>query len=262
MKFPILAYHNILPRTQIELIFNKKYVFEDLMFEKQMTYLRDNGYSCIDFSDIKKCLDTSYRLPAKPILITFDDGGQDNYQIAFPILTKYKLKATFFIVTGMVGQKGNMNWDQIMEMSTAGMGIQSHTHTHPNLSTLSDSEIQKEITLSKMLLEEKINKIVDILALPYGRGDNHKVRDIALAAGYLFACNSTWGDNNNINQNTFYLERFDINVNCSMKQFVSFIDLKKRLFLIYKLKKSPIRLTKLLLGDKKYTTLRRVLLGS
>jgi len=262
MKFPILAYHNILTRAQIESVRNKKYVLEDLQFERQMKYLRDNGYSCIDFSDIKKCLDSSDRLPAKPVLITFDDGCQDNYEIAFPILTKYNLKATFFIVTGDVGQKGSLNWDQIMEMSAAGMEIQSHTHSHPNLSTLSDSEIKKELTLSKRILEMKTDRIVDILALPYGRGDNKTVRDIALASGYLFACNSTWGDNNNINQNTFYLDRFDVNFTCTIEQFRSFIDLEKINLLIYRLKKLPIRLTQQLLGVKKYAFIRRVFLGS
>src|SRR5208283_5058442 len=106
MKFPILAYHNILPMTQIESIYNKNYVLEDLKFEQQMKYLWDNGYSSIDFNDLKNCLDSSYSLPTKPVMITFDDGCLDNYQIAFPILKRYNLKAAFFIVTDSVGQKG------------------------------------------------------------------------------------------------------------------------------------------------------------
>ena len=262
MKFPILAYHNILPMTQIESIYNKNYVLEDRKFDHQIEYLHDNGYSCIDFTDIKKCLDSSCRLPAKPVMITFDDGCLDNYQIAFPILKKYNLKATFFIVTDSIGRRGYVTWEQIIEMSTAGMGIYSHTHSHANLSTLGDSEIREELTMSKEILEEKLNKVVDILALPYGRGDNKKVKAIAQAAGYLFACNSTWGSNNRINRNTFYLERFPININCSMEQFISFIDLNKTLLLAYKVKKSPVRLTKFLLGDKTYAKMRSIFLGS
>src|ERR1700690_3539681 len=166
MKFSILAYHNILPMTRIESIYNKNYVLEDVKFEQQMKYLRDHGYSCIDITDIKNCLDSSFRLPAKPVMITFDDGCLDNYQIAFPILKKYNLKATFFIVTDSIGRRGYVTWEQIIEMSTAGMGIYSHTHSHANLSTLVDSEIREELTMSKEILEEKLNKVVDILALP------------------------------------------------------------------------------------------------
>jgi peptidoglycan/xylan/chitin deacetylase (PgdA/CDA1 family) len=262
MKFPILAYHNILPMTKIESIYNKTYVLEDLKFEQQMKYLRDEGYTCLDFTDIYKCLDSADRLPAKPVIITFDDGCLDNYQIAFPILKRYNLKATFFICTDSVDRKGYLTWEQIIEMSAAGMGIQSHTHSHPDLSILGDSEIQKELTMSKAILEEKVKTTVDILALPGGRGDNKTVRDIALASGYLFACNSTWGDNNNINRNTFYLRRFVIKFNCRMEQFISFIDLKRTLLLTYKVKKSAVRLAKVLLGDNTYAKLRRMFLGS
>ena len=262
MKFSILAYHNILPMTRIESIYNKNYVLEDVKFEQQMKYLRDHGYSCIDITDIKNCLDSSFRLPAKPVMITFDDGCLDNYQIAFPILKKYNLKATFFVATGSVGQKGYLTWDQIIEMSSSGMGIHSHTHSHANLSILQESQIQEELTMSKKLIEEKIKRTVDMLALPHGRGDNKTVRDIALAAGYLFACNSNWGDNSHIDRNTFYLERFAINVNCSMEQFVSYIDLKWTVLLAYRMKKAPVRLTKFLLGAKAYAKLRRIFLGA
>lgn len=259
MKLPILEYHNILPQTRIALISAKKYTLEDYIFEQQIRNLKDNGYSCINFSDVKNSLFSSYNLPAKPIVITFDDGMEDNYNVAFPILKRYNVKATFFIVTNLVGKENFLHWNQIIEMSNEGMEFQSHTHTHRNLSELSNDEIQKELNLSKNILEEKLNKQIGVVALPFGRGDNKNVKEIALASGYLFACNSTWGDNN-INKNSFYLNRFGINVDCSMEQFRSFVELQKIPLMHYKLKKMPVRLAKAILGKSIYAKLRSMLL--
>lgn len=144
-------------------------------------------------------------------------------------------------------------------MSIEGMEIQSHTHTHANLSEIGSADIQKELTLSKYILEKKVNRTIDVLALPYGRGDNKTVKEIALASGYIFACNSTRGENN-INKKTFYLERFSINTDCRMEQFRSFVELKKTTLLHYKIKKLPVRLAKVILGKSIYAKLRSMLL--
>jgi len=260
MKFPILVYHSILPKNKLVLIVSTNdYAFEDTMFENQMKYLHDNGFSSMTFSEINNNLNYKHSMPAKPVVITFDDGTDDNYLIALPILQKYNLKAIYFIVTDLVGKKGYLNWDQIIELPNRGMEIQSHTHTHGNLSELSEDEIERELSLSKKTLEEKLNNKINVLALPYGRGDNKTVKEIARASGYQFACTSTWGDNN-IDERTFYLERFSINTNCSMDMFKSFVELEKKTLLYYKMKKMPVRFAKMILGKTIYSKIRSSLL--
>lgn len=262
MRLPILTYHSILPVTKIELIPSPEeriYTLTDSIFEQQMKYLKDNGYTTISFSGIKNYLNSSYDLPPHPVILTFDDGRIDNYYNVFPVFEKYGLKATFFIVTDFVGKMGYLNWDQIYKMSLSGMEIQSHTHKHRNLSELSKKEILEDLALSKEILEQRINKKIDVLALPYGRGDNKSVKEIALSLGYLFICTSNHGGNN-IKRNTFYLKRLSIKVDANMRQFESFIELRKTSLLIYNIKKMPITMMKKILRKNKYDKLRKILL--
>ena len=258
MKLPILAYHHVLPRDRITAISNKKYLLEDVVFEQQMNYLSCNGYSSTLFSDVKEYLFSSRNLSSRSIVITFDDGAADNFNIAYPVLKKYNLRATFFIVTDSVGKKNNLTWDQIREMSSGGMEIQSHTHTHHNLYELGETEVKRELQVSKSILEEQINRAVDVVALPYGSGDNNLVRTIALELGYTFACNSTWGANN-LKKDTFYLNRFTIDIDCSLQQYKSFIEIQKTPLILYKCKKLPIALAKKILGKATYNKFKKIL---
>lgn len=262
MRLPVLTYHSILPRTEIKLIVSRTeriYTLEDSVFEQQMEYLKNNGYATINFDNIKDYLNSSTNLSSKSVILTFDDGRENNYHIAFPILRKYALKATFFIVTDFVGKKGYLNWDQVCEMSHAGMEIQSHTHTHCILSELADIEILEELSLSKKILEEKIKKRIDVLALPHGRGDNRHVKKAALSANYLFVCTSNWGGNN-IRKNSFYLNRLSVKLGSDMMQFQSFIELRKLPLFLKKVKNAPVKLIKMALGKKNYDKLRRVVI--
>lgn len=94
-------------------------------FEKQMIFLKNMGYTTIFAKDLNN------PLPRRPIVLTFDDGYENNYTEAFPILQKYKMKATIFVVGGMIEEPGKLkrlSWDQMKEMEQSGIiDIQSHT---------------------------------------------------------------------------------------------------------------------------------------
>lgn len=262
MKLPILTYHRVLSRTDINQITSRKeriYTLEDSLFEQQMIFLKDNGCSTVSFYEIDKHLNSLYTLPLNPVILTFDDGLEDNYYITFQILKKHNFKATFFIVTTFVGKEGYMSWQQICEMSDMGMEIQSHTHTHCNLNESSDEEIRKELALSKDIVEGKINKKVDVLALPDGRGAKNSVKQIALNLGYLFICTSIFGGNN-INKRSFYLKRLSIKHNSDMFQFKYFIELRKFELFLYKTKRLPMTLLRAILSKKIYDMIRKKIL--
>lgn len=98
-------------------------------------------------------------------------------------MKKHDFVATFFIITDSVGHSAFMNWDQILQMSAAGMDIEGHTITHPKLPAVSHDQAEHEIADSKKILEHHLNKPVTVLAYPYG-SYNEDVIDITKAAGY------------------------------------------------------------------------------
>jgi peptidoglycan/xylan/chitin deacetylase (PgdA/CDA1 family) len=104
-------------------------------FESHLKYLKEAGYHVITLDDLLYYLASGRPLPEKPVILTFDDGYEDNYTNAFPLLRKYGVSGHFFIITDFVNEKqaGYMTWSQIEEMSAAGQRFGSHSRNHPDL---------------------------------------------------------------------------------------------------------------------------------
>ena len=177
VKVLVLNYHMVNPMV-ISL------AIDPTDFEWQMKYLVDHGYHTISTDEIYDFIEGKGALPDRPVLITFDDGYVDNYTNAYPILKKYNLKATIFIVTGFVSsRKGYLTWDQLREMEQHGIMAQSHTVTHAPLPELPDERIREELVESKRTAEAELGHPIDFIAYPTGAHDLHIV-SIAKAAGY------------------------------------------------------------------------------
>ena len=141
-------------------------------FEQQMKYLSENGYTPIFMHEIEH-LDSSVQ---KPVVITFDDGNLDVYQEAYPILKKYNIKATVFIISGYGDGVYSMTHDQAKELSDSGLiSIQSHTVSHEKLANLSESEIEEQLRDSKNTLEQLTGKSVHTVAYPIGSYDKRVI---------------------------------------------------------------------------------------
>ena len=178
-------------------------------FEAQMKFLVDSGCVTITPDELYAGLNGEIELPPKPVLITFDDGYIDNYTNAFPILKKYGLHATIFIIPSFTGvYPGYMNWEQLKEMEANGITIESHTLTHPKLEELPDDEIRMELLNSKNLLEENLGHPVEFLAYPTGTYNLH-IAGIAQDAGYKGAFTIKYGVVDR-GSNFFALERVPI----------------------------------------------------
>jgi peptidoglycan/xylan/chitin deacetylase (PgdA/CDA1 family) len=145
------------------------------------------GFTNDCISDNEEVIST--HVPEKSLVITFDDGWADNYTNMFPILKEYDLTATIFVITGSVGQKNYMRWNQLREMSEAGISIQSHTVSHKPLAQLSKAEIGYELEISKKTIEDHLGTQVNFLSLPHGVF-NDKVMKMAQEAGYQAICTS------------------------------------------------------------------------
>jgi len=148
-------------------------------FRKQMDLLYKEKYSIISLGELAGLIIDKRAIPLKTVVLTFDDGYQDNYFNAFPILKKYNFPATIFLATGFIGKNRIsssgatlkiLNWDQIIEMHNSGLvDFEPHTVSHLKLHRLSLEEAKKEILNSKRTIEEKLNKKCKFFAYPYGK---------------------------------------------------------------------------------------------
>ena len=131
---------------------------------QQLEYLRDNGYEPIFFSDLTHLEDYD-----KPVLLTFDDGYSGNYTELLPLLQEFQMKATVFVITGMLEWPNYLTAAQVKELSDSGLvDIQSHTVTHPELTDLSREDQERELRQSRLDLARITGKLPYVLSYPTG----------------------------------------------------------------------------------------------
>ncbi|MNU60151.1 Poly-beta-1,6-N-acetyl-D-glucosamine N-deacetylase precursor [compost metagenome] len=209
---PILLYHSVSGDKSNPLM------IEPTRFEEQMNYLKNEGYHTITFKELQEGWYNGRALPPKPIIITFDDGYEDNYTAAYPILLKTGMKATIFAVTGSIGSPGRLTWNQLHTMESSGLiDTQSHTVTHTNLTKVSDKEKMKELVDSKNEILHKLGHSADVLAYPYGFYDRRSV-DAVQKAGYQLAVITEPGAAE-VKQGRFLLHRILITGDLLLDQF-------------------------------------------
>jgi peptidoglycan/xylan/chitin deacetylase (PgdA/CDA1 family) len=144
-------------------------------FTRQIEYLRKN-YAIVSLNEMVDFAKGSRKAPRKAVAITFDDGSQDLYLSVYPYFRKNKLPATVFISTGYVGKQWpfyvhpqkTLDWSEIEEMSRNNFEIGAHTVHHQNLRNMSLEEASKEISESKIEIENHIKKSVNFFSYPFG----------------------------------------------------------------------------------------------
>jgi peptidoglycan/xylan/chitin deacetylase (PgdA/CDA1 family) len=160
----VLAYHMIADDDDT-------YSVSAAEFEKQMQYLKENGYTAISLLEFAKAKKGKFTLPEKPIIITFDDGYANNYTTAMPIMEKYGMKGTMFMVANDIGKEDYFTVEQMKDWQAHHMEIGSHTANHVPLATLTSEQKKEEIVASKLLLEWKGLNTVFFMAYPFGSFD-------------------------------------------------------------------------------------------
>ena len=142
-------------------------------FEAQLKYLADNGYTTISLYDLHAHLSQGTALPAKPIILTFDDGYRDAFTNAFPLLQKYKMTATFFIVSDFLyaHNPAYLTWLQVMRMSRAGMSIENHSRTHLDLRGQSEAKLAWEFLGPQESIQYFTGRRPMFFCYPSGRYD-------------------------------------------------------------------------------------------
>lgn len=136
-------------------------------FEAHARRISEGGHACIGVHDL--CVEDPLGTNREGgVLVTFDDGRLDNYEVVSPILGRYEVRATFFVTPGKIGSSGYMSWWQLRELARHGMPIQSHGLTHRFLHTLSAGELDDELRVSKSEIEDRVGNRVEFLSLPGG----------------------------------------------------------------------------------------------
>ncbi len=161
---PILVYHRVSDSD------DNPQTLKVADFDAQIKFLIDNGYKVIMPDDLLDAWENDKALPDKPVLITFDDGHEDIYKNVFPILQKYNVRATVFLVTDHIGLEGYLTWDLVRALQNGGfIDFESHTKSYKTLTQLRGDKLWNEIYGSKQAIEWALNKPVKFIAYPGGK---------------------------------------------------------------------------------------------
>ena len=186
---PVFLYHGITNTAKQECSARERqYWLSEIQFRDQLDSIHTAGCNVTLLRNLAN-LDTVDLSKIKTVGITFDDGRSSDYESAFPILLAGGISADFFINPAYVGKTGFLTWQQVAEMQRAGMSFQSHGYEHVDLVRLSVREMERQMKLSKWILEDKLGESVDFLSLPYGRTSSEVIRT-AVASGYRKVCTS------------------------------------------------------------------------
>lgn len=177
----VLCYHSVHPTNAFASATPRQ-------FDEQMRWLKEH----CDVISLREALDRvagRRDTPSKPsVAITFDDGYDDNFIHALPVLMQNGIEASFYVTTGFLDRDPDvmdrmrrmrgmpvsaMTWNQLAEIHHAGMGVGSHTITHPNLAELDPGAVRVELRDSKRVLEDHLGEEIDSVAYPFGVPGRH-----------------------------------------------------------------------------------------
>lgn len=185
LNVPVLMYHHVQDLTQAK---EQGHLFETVspeIFDQQMQYIVSHGYRTIRADELVNAIVNNEQL-GKVVVVTMDDGYDDNYSNAFQIARKYGVILNFMIPTGLLNNNGFMTWDQLREIASNGNGVYDHTWSHYSLNAGSDEKVTIEIMTAKQQLDSNIGGSVDIFTYPYG-SFSERVVNILRANGFRAA---------------------------------------------------------------------------
>lgn len=183
-----LMYHQVLP-TEPPPGASGYFAVSRAQFAAQLDHLTSLGFRGASLEEAAAAAETG------TVAITFDDGDWTSYAVAFPELVARGMTATFFVITSKIGSPGFASWDELREMTRAGMSVQSHTHSHPFLSSIGADAMMFELRESKRLLDGALQQDTVGISLPNGDHPRGGALTAARSAGYQWVATSGWGPN-------------------------------------------------------------------
>jgi len=194
---PIVMYHYIRvnPVPGDQLGFNLSVTPDN--FNQQMDWLKTNGYHPIDFDDLRAYFLGQSPLPARPVILTFDDGYRDLYTTAYPVLRAHNFKAVAYLVSGFLDAPNNVTREQVVEMDAHGIQVGAHTYSHVDLTKTANAELTRQLVDSRTDLEHLVGHPVVDFCYPAGRFDGRVISAVQ-AAGYQTATTTQPGTQHSV----------------------------------------------------------------
>jgi peptidoglycan/xylan/chitin deacetylase (PgdA/CDA1 family) len=183
---PVLCYHQIRTPTGADSATDRQYIVRPSVLDDQLQALADAGYTPISGEDYVAHMARGKTLPRKPILLTFDDASGGQYTQALPILRKHHFKATFFVMTVVLGKSGWMSKGQVRALDRAGMTIGAHTYDHKAVPEYTDADYRTQFTEPGRELRKIVGHKVELFAYPFGSYSAKAIQPM-FSAGYRAA---------------------------------------------------------------------------
>lgn len=227
---PVLMYHSVSDAAQERLHPYYQTVTTPRVFANHMEFLRQSQYKAVTLAEVVSLTQGSGQNREKAIAITFDDGYQDFYTNAFPILNKYGFTATVYLPTAYIGKTAQrfngakcLTWTQIRELRDAGINFGSHTVTHPQLKDLEAEVVRTEICSSKVAIEDNLGSPVKSFSYPYAFPETDhifqdRIRKILGGIGYDNGVSTSIGIADRMSDR-FFMKRLPMNSCDDLKLF-------------------------------------------
>lgn len=198
---PMLMYHYIDPE-----IWSLSVTPEN--FERQMKFLSEKKYRVISLDAFVEQTKAGKPFAHNTVVITFDDGRSDNYKNAYPVLKKYNMPATIFLITQWMDRDPQLTWDQVREMAANGIDFGSHTQHHRYVPDLLPRELLTEIVNSKYDIEGRLGRPANHFCFPSG-GFTEEAKAVIRQAGYTSASTTNRGMDRH-NRDLYELKRIKV----------------------------------------------------
>jgi peptidoglycan/xylan/chitin deacetylase (PgdA/CDA1 family) len=195
-----------------------------------MAFLEAHGFTPLTSAELCGAWRTGGALPARPVLVTFDDGYEGVYEHALPVLAGHGFRASLFVSSGWLrgahhtgGALDSMlGWDQVRALGAAGVEIGGHSHTHPQLDQLADGPLRHEIAYCRELIAAETGTAPVSFAYPYGYS-SRRVRQAVREAGFRqsLAVNNAPASRG---QSPFALTRLTVRRSTGIEEFARIVE--------------------------------------
>ena len=220
-RVPILMYHYVSELPPNPDRYRRDLTVRPENFEAQLQYLAEAGYRTITLADLYLYLTQGYPLPEKPIVLTFDDGYIDAYEIVFPLLLDYGFTGTFFVLATPAHFEWSeyITWAQMEEMSDAGIEIQGHGRDHVDLRDRSYDYLVYQTVGIQEAIQYHTGRLPRFFCYPSGRRDADVIA-VLKSAGYWGAVTTEWGQRHT-REGLFEMPRLRIRGSDTLESFIN-----------------------------------------
>ena len=219
-RVPILMYHYVSELPLDADRYRRDLTVSPEGFYAQLEYLAGAGYHTITLTDLYLHLTQGYPLPEKPVVLTFDDGYVDAYEVVFPALLDHGFTGTFFVLAtpAHFESPGYMTWAQMREMADAGMDIQAHGRDHVDLRGRSYDYLVYQILGVQEAIAHHTGRLPRFFCYPSGKHDGNVIA-VLKSAGYWGAVTTEWGQVHTV-ENLFEMPRVRVRGADGLADFV------------------------------------------